>query len=276
MAYTPQQNRVVERKHRHFLETARALRLHAGLPKKFWGNFILAATYLINKMPMKQLVWKTPFEVIHGKPPSYEALKTIRCLCYAASLGPNRDKFDPKGIRCVQRGYPPESVFPFKEPVTTSAPSTVKLACYPDLSTDEEVDVHEAPNTNPLPNETTEPIHTHEDNAEPLPNTNQPSNSSQNIPTRRSARTTTAPKWLKDFVGPKSFANVVHQQPLYPLFTHDDFKDVPQHHIAFLANVFDSVKPVSYSQACTHKGWVEAMENELAALEQNKTWELIG
>ncbi|GJX18359.1 retrovirus-related pol polyprotein from transposon TNT 1-94 [Tanacetum coccineum] len=35
MAYTTQQNGVVERKHRHFLERARALRIHASLPKKF-------------------------------------------------------------------------------------------------------------------------------------------------------------------------------------------------------------------------------------------------
>ncbi|GJW81111.1 retrovirus-related pol polyprotein from transposon TNT 1-94 [Tanacetum coccineum] len=38
MAYTPQQNGVVERKHRHLLDTARAIRLHANLSIKFWGD----------------------------------------------------------------------------------------------------------------------------------------------------------------------------------------------------------------------------------------------
>jgi len=32
---TPQQNGVVERKHTHLLEVARALRLEGGLPKRF-------------------------------------------------------------------------------------------------------------------------------------------------------------------------------------------------------------------------------------------------
>ncbi|GJX89086.1 retrovirus-related pol polyprotein from transposon TNT 1-94 [Tanacetum coccineum] len=55
MAYTLQHNGRVERKHRHLLDTARALRLQANLPLKFWGDCILTPTYLINKMPVKIL-----------------------------------------------------------------------------------------------------------------------------------------------------------------------------------------------------------------------------
>jgi transposase InsO family protein len=51
MAYTPQQNGVVERKHRHLLETARSTRVHANFPIKFWRDCVLAPTYLINKIP---------------------------------------------------------------------------------------------------------------------------------------------------------------------------------------------------------------------------------
>lgn len=38
--HTPQQNGVVERKHRHLLETARALMFEANLPKRFLGECI--------------------------------------------------------------------------------------------------------------------------------------------------------------------------------------------------------------------------------------------
>ncbi|GJZ00251.1 hypothetical protein Tco_0517680 [Tanacetum coccineum] len=47
-------------------------------------------------MPMKQLSWKSPFEALHGTPPSYDTIKTIGCLCYAASLKPHKDEFDPR------------------------------------------------------------------------------------------------------------------------------------------------------------------------------------
>jgi hypothetical protein len=42
------QNDVTERKHRHLLETARALMIVASLPSHFWTEAISTATYLVN------------------------------------------------------------------------------------------------------------------------------------------------------------------------------------------------------------------------------------
>nr|GEX18915.1 hypothetical protein [Tanacetum cinerariifolium] len=132
-----------------------------GSENKIGGECVLTATYLINKMLVKLLDWKSPYEKLYGKPPTYDHLRVIGCLCYAAVVKPHKDKFENRGVKCVLIGYP---------------------------------------------------------------------------------------------VNQKEFTNI------------------PSSHVAFLANVFATPEPASYKQAIKHKGWVKAMEDELAALERNQTW----
>jgi hypothetical protein len=62
---TLQQNRLAERKNKHLLEVARALLFTNQVPKYLWGEAVLTATYLINRMPNKVLNFETPFDVFH-------------------------------------------------------------------------------------------------------------------------------------------------------------------------------------------------------------------
>lgn len=99
-----QQNGRVDRKHKHLLESARPIRIHANLPIRFWGDCILAAADLINLMPSSVLQWKTSYEVLMGKVPDYSHLRVIGCLCYPAIK--TSDKFAPRAKRCIMLGYP--------------------------------------------------------------------------------------------------------------------------------------------------------------------------
>ncbi|KAL0448135.1 UNVERIFIED_CONTAM: Retrovirus-related Pol polyprotein from transposon TNT 1-94 [Sesamum latifolium] len=103
--YTPQQNGVVERKHLHLLQIARALMFESGLPRQFWAKSILTATHIINRLPSPKLNWKTPFELIHKTPHSYNNLRTFGCLCFTSNVYPHKSKFDQRAFKCVFLGY---------------------------------------------------------------------------------------------------------------------------------------------------------------------------
>ncbi|XP_070010349.1 uncharacterized protein [Nicotiana sylvestris] len=102
--YTPQQNGVVERRHRYILDTARSLRFQANLLLRFWGECIMTAVYLINRIPSRILGGKCPFELLFNKAPSLDHLIVFGCLCYAANLK-KRDEFSARAIPAVFLGY---------------------------------------------------------------------------------------------------------------------------------------------------------------------------
>ncbi|GJT67251.1 retrovirus-related pol polyprotein from transposon TNT 1-94 [Tanacetum coccineum] len=94
----PQQNRRVEKKHRHILDTARALKFHAKLPLKFWGDRDTTTTYLINRMPSYVIGNVTPSEIPLKQKLIYDHLIVFGCLAIVSNPSRIADKFDPRGV----------------------------------------------------------------------------------------------------------------------------------------------------------------------------------
>ncbi|KAL2900777.1 Retrovirus-related Pol polyprotein from transposon TNT 1-94 [Bienertia sinuspersici] len=102
----PQQNGIVERKHRNILEMSRALRMQAGLPIHMWGDTVMAAVYITNRLPTAVLSNKIPYEVLFNKYPDYKCMKTFGCLAMCYNPNRSHDKFQARGVPCIFIGYP--------------------------------------------------------------------------------------------------------------------------------------------------------------------------
>ena len=74
-------------------------------PLCFWGDYILTAVHLINKIPFKALSNKSPYEVLFHSAP-YHHLRNFGCLCFISTLSHLRHKFAPRARKCVFLGYP--------------------------------------------------------------------------------------------------------------------------------------------------------------------------
>ena len=83
---TPQQNGITERKNKHLLEVARTIMFYMNVPKYLWGDVVLTACYLINRMPTHVLKYMTPlgcFKFFFPKTRIYSDLpQSLRLCCF--------------------------------------------------------------------------------------------------------------------------------------------------------------------------------------------------
>ena len=63
--YSPQQNGVAERKNKTLKEMVNALLLSFGLPQNLWGEAVIFANYILNRIPQKKTN-KSPYELWKG------------------------------------------------------------------------------------------------------------------------------------------------------------------------------------------------------------------
>lgn len=84
-------------------------------------------------------------------------------------------------------------------------------------------------------------------------------------PLRHSTRIKNPPLWLSDFITNQILTSIPSNLPIHAIYDA---------HINFLANLSNIQEPHIYNEASKSPHWVQAMQDELQALEQNQTWEL--
>lgn len=103
---TPQQNGVVERKNRSLEELARTMLNETNLPKYFWADAVSTACYVSNRVLVRPILKKTPYELYKGRKPNISYFHIFGCKCFVLNNGKdNLGKFDAKSDEGIFLGY---------------------------------------------------------------------------------------------------------------------------------------------------------------------------
>ena len=309
--YTPEQNGVAERKHRHIVETGLTIFFHANLPLHLWVESFSTAAYLINRLPSPGLNNVTPYYHIHNRNPYYGGLRVFGCQCFPSLRHHNNSKFSKKTYPCIFLGYSPlhkgyrclephtkrvyisrhvvfnEEVFPYRpNPPQVSTPN-FDLIQYP--STDEWFSKDSSTDSLPLETENVPakhrgccdtPLQSHDNDATNDDSSSAPisisSSSTDENNTASSTSTSTAPSSI-DVPDDSSSTNVPSSS--LPIALSKPQRDChPPPYLKDYATVAISSKPVepkTLKSALKDLNWVAAMKEELAALHDNHTWALV-
>jgi hypothetical protein len=82
--YSPQSNGVAERMNRTLIDMVGPMLHSSGLPLSLWGEAVVTACYLRNRMSTRALKGGiTPYEALHGRRPEVDHLRTFGSVVYA-------------------------------------------------------------------------------------------------------------------------------------------------------------------------------------------------
>ena len=96
---------MVERRHKHIVETGLTLLGQCHAPLKYWSYAFESFVYLINRTPTPVLNYKSPFECLLKSSLDYAFLRTFGYLCFPFLHQYNAHKLDFCSSTCVFLGY---------------------------------------------------------------------------------------------------------------------------------------------------------------------------
>ncbi|GJV32975.1 retrovirus-related pol polyprotein from transposon TNT 1-94 [Tanacetum coccineum] len=291
-----QQNGVVERRNRTLIEAARTMLIYAKAPLFLWAEAVATACYTQNRSIVRLRHGKTPYELLHDKPPDLSFFHVFGALCYPTNDSENLGKLQPKADidfdeltamasehsssgpalhemtpATISSGLvpnPPPST-PFVPP-SRSDWDLLFQPLFDELLTPPPSVDHPAPEVIAPIADVVAP--------EPAASTGSPSSTTvdQDAPSPSNSQTT-----------PET------QSPIIPNDVEEDYHDIEvahmgndllvstklQLHEQALFCYYDAfltvVEPKTYKYALTQSYWIKAMQEELNEFERLGVWELV-
>lgn len=263
--YTPQQNRVVERRNRTVVEMARSLLKQMKLPLMLWGEAGRHSVYLLNRLPTRSLTGKTPYEAWKGEKPNIGHIRIFGCLAHMKVPGLHTKKLDDRSKIVVHLG---------REPGTKGYrlydPESNKIYVSRDVVFEEEKtwpwNQKEKAN---LDQQTTFTIvSTHAQSEENELSSHRAGADSDN------EQQTVTPQTQKDTQNSEAEDSSGSSEPKKFRSISDIYNETEEIELDDELLLMGIDEPRNYSEAAKDRNWRQAIMREMESVEQNNTWKL--
>ncbi|KAK7406483.1 hypothetical protein VNO78_08110 [Psophocarpus tetragonolobus] len=296
---TPQQNGIAERKNGHILDQTRALLFQNHVPKRFWEEALLTATYLINSNERGKLDPRAVKCVFLGYSTTQKGYKYFQPLSKRFYV--SRDvTFNEQESYFKQPHLQGETVR--EEDETLMFPNMMfGLEIVPETEGSIEHSAPEPPEPVRPPTSAPEPTKqlapapdaggkfSRREKVIPGSGNVQESNppSLHEVTPSNPINLSDSNELLSENIEAQVDQNLdlpialikgtrtCTQQPRYPLSNFLSFEKFSPTHKTFLTNLNSTHTPSSVSEALTDRKWKHAMDVEMEALHKNRTWELV-
>nr|GEU83735.1 retrovirus-related Pol polyprotein from transposon TNT 1-94 [Tanacetum cinerariifolium] len=101
----PQSNGMVIRKNRTLQEMSRTILNEQSIPQKFWCNVVDILTYNLNRILIRAILGKTPYELLKGRKPNLDYFRVFGIKCFILNTKDYLTKFDPESYEGIFLGY---------------------------------------------------------------------------------------------------------------------------------------------------------------------------
>ncbi|GJZ96720.1 retrovirus-related pol polyprotein from transposon TNT 1-94 [Tanacetum coccineum] len=92
-------------KNRTLQEMSRTMLNEQSLPQKFWCNAVDTSTYILNRILIRVILGKTPYELLRGRKPTLDYFRVFGSNWFILNTKDYLIKFDPKSYEGVFLGY---------------------------------------------------------------------------------------------------------------------------------------------------------------------------
>ena len=84
---------------------ARTMINETNMAKHFWAKAVNTTCYIQNRVSIRHILEKTPYEFWKNRKPNISYFYPFRCTCFILNTKNYLNKFDSKAQKCIMLGY---------------------------------------------------------------------------------------------------------------------------------------------------------------------------